>query len=86
MSATSPLRIEAQRVLDELWSEKLLPFQLNVGELTNEERGYTIHFYDSRITTARILLAPGELFKDAVRAAVLDRVRGMSGPLRAKPQ
>jgi len=76
------LEAEAQQVLDELWSEKLIPFSLNVGKITKAPAVYTIHFYDSRIRTASVPLTKGHSFRDMVRSAVLDRVAKMSGPLK----
>jgi hypothetical protein len=76
------LEVEAQQVLDELWKEKLVPFALKVGKLSRDIDGYTIHFYDSRIRTARIPLTKGHSFRDLVRSAVLTRVSKMSGPLK----
>lgn len=78
-----PLTVESevQQVLDELRNEGLLPFALTVGKLTKEADEYTIHFHDSRIRTANIPLIEGQSFRDRVRAAVLERVRRMSGPL-----
>jgi hypothetical protein len=83
MSKT-PLTIEAeaQQVLDELWSEKLLPFKLSVGKITKESGEYTLYFYDSRIRTVHIPLAKGQAFRDMVRSAVLTRVRQASSPLK----
>ncbi|MDQ2977436.1 MAG: hypothetical protein M3R69_18740 [Acidobacteriota bacterium] len=77
------LEAESQQVLDELWTEKLVPFSLNVGKITKEVGEYTIHFYDSRIRTAVIPLTRGHSFRDMVRTAVLARVAHMSGPLAA---
>ena len=76
------LEAEAQQVLDELWSEGLIPFSLNVGKITKATAEYTIHFYDSRLRTARVPLTDGHSFRDMVRQAVLDRVAKMSGPLK----
>jgi len=78
-----PLAIEeeAQQVLDELWSEKLIPFALKVGKITKAPAEYTIHFYDSRIHSACVPLTKDQSFKDMVRSAVLARVAKMSGPL-----
>jgi hypothetical protein len=76
------LEAEAQQVLDELWSEKLIPFKLNVGKITKASAEYTIHFYDSRIRTANVPLTKGHSFREMVRSAVLDRVAKMSGPLK----
>lgn len=79
------LEVEAQQVLDELWSEKLIPFALSVGKITEGTGEYTIHFYDSRIRTASIPVADQTSFKGMVRLAVLARVAQMSGPLTAVP-
>ena len=76
------LEAEVQQVLDELWSEKLTPFPLRVGKITKAPAEYTIHFYDSRILTARVPLTEGHSFRDLVRSAVLARVAEMSGPLK----
>jgi len=75
-------KAEAQQALDELWSEKLIPFQLNVGKITKDQDEYAIHFYDRRMRIAPVPVIDGHLFKEMVRAAVLDRVAKMSGPLR----
>ena len=82
--AREPLTIEAeaQQVLDELLTEKLLPFALNVGKITKGIGEYTIHFYDSRIHSARVPLTEAHSFRDLVRSAVLARVEKMSGPLK----
>jgi len=80
------LEAEAQQVLDELWSEKVLPFELHVGKLTKGMGEYTIHFHDSRIRTARVQLTNGQSFRDMVKDAVLARVAKMSGPLAADHQ
>jgi hypothetical protein len=75
----APLTVEAeaQQVLDELWSEKLIPFALKVGKITKAPAEYTIHFYDSRLRTTRVPLTKGHSFKDMVRSAVLARVAKM---------
>lgn len=76
------IEAEAQEVLDELWSEKLIPFELNIGKITKGIGEYTILFYDSRIHSARVPLTKGLSFRDMVRSAVLARVDQMSGPLK----
>ena len=79
------LKANAQKVLDELWNEQLIPFALTVGKITKDADEYTIHFHDSRIRTARVPLTEGTEglpFEDRVRSAVLDRVAKMSGPLK----
>ena len=75
------LHAEAQQALDELWDEKLIPFKLSVGKLTEGVGEYTIHFYDSRISRAHVPLTEGQSFREMVRSAVLARVQKMSGPL-----
>lgn len=79
---TIPIEVEAQRVLDDLWDEKAVPFPLHVGKLTKADGFYTIHFYDSRIRTADVRLTNGSSFPEMVRAAVLRRVAEMDGPPR----
>jgi hypothetical protein len=74
------IEVEAQQVLDELWSEKLIPFALSVGKITKGPAEFTIHFYDSRIRTAKVHLTEGHSFRDLVRAAVLARVEQMNEP------
>ena len=81
-TAAMTLETDAQLVLDELWNEKLIPFSLNVGKITKGIGAYTIHFYDSRIRTARVPLTERHLFRETVRSTVLDRVTKMSGPLK----
>jgi hypothetical protein len=76
-------KAKAQKVLVALWNEQLIPFELTVGKLTKSGEEYTIHFHDSRIRTAKILVPNDRHFADLVRAAVLDRVGRMSGPLHA---
>jgi hypothetical protein len=76
------LEVEAQRALDELWNEKLIPFKLNVGKISKLSGEYIIHFYDSRIWTAHVPLNKGESWAGMVRSAVLARVAKLSGPLK----
>ena len=78
-----PIEVEAQQVLDELWSEKLIPFALNVVRISKAPGEYTIHFYGSWIRTARITRTRKHSFRDLVRSAVLARVKKkMSQPLK----
>lgn len=76
------LDVEAQEVLDALWTEKLIPFPLHIGKITKEPGTCTIYFYDSRMNSAVVPLTPGLSFRDMVRAAVLLRVEHLSGPLK----
>jgi hypothetical protein len=74
-------KANVQKVLDQLWNEQLVPFALSVGKITKDSDEYTIHFHNSRISTAQVSLSDGQPFTDGVRAAVLDCVAKMSGPL-----
>ena len=83
MTQDLTLEGQVQKVLNQILAEELIPFALNVGKITKAEDAYTVHFYDSRIRTARVPLVKGQILAEAVRSAVLDRVRKMSGPLAA---
>ena len=76
------LETEAQKVLDDLLSEELIPFKLNIGKITKASGCYTIHFHDSRMRTAHVALTPGQSWAEMVRVAVLARVAKLSGPLK----
>jgi hypothetical protein len=80
------IEAEAQEVLNELWSEKLLPFKLLAGKITKEAGEYTLYFYDSRIRDVSIPLSEGQAFRDQVRSAVLTRVRQVIGPSKSSSQ
>ena len=75
-------KANAQKVLDELWNEELIPFALTVGKIAKDNDEYTIHFHDSRIREVCVPLTGGLPFGDMVRSAVLNRVARMSGPLK----
>ncbi|MDQ1707905.1 MAG: hypothetical protein QOJ88_1116 [Pyrinomonadaceae bacterium] len=77
----NPKNIEVQQVLDQLFSDELIPFALSVGKITDDSDGYTIHFHDSRISTAKVVTIQGTSFSETCKAAVLHRVGQMSGPL-----
>lgn len=74
------LEAEAQEVLDELWAEEKTPFHLKVGKLTKGVDEYTLHFHDSRIFTACILMMKEKSFREMVRTCVLDRVAQLPAP------
>jgi hypothetical protein len=77
---------EVQQVLDELLREKLVPFALTAYSIdTNGQGEYFIPFKDSRIHSCRFSVKEGEDFIAVVRAAVLERVSRMDGPLLGKP-
>ena len=76
------LQAEAQQVLDELFNQRLLPFKLcayRIESIGLEE--YRVRFYDSRLRSVAVSWPPDQSFKGAFRAAVLCRVKRVSGPL-----
>ena len=76
------MRLEVQVTLDELFSEHLIPFELTAYQLiTNGNGDYVIPFNDSRIHSCKFSWKEGEDFKEISRAAILNRVNLMSGPL-----
>jgi hypothetical protein len=77
------LTSEAQSVLDNLWTEKLIPFELTahkVESLGMDE--YIIRFHDSRMRSVDVSSKNADSFRNAVRLAVIDRVARMRGPLQ----
>jgi hypothetical protein len=81
---TDPLKLEAQAALDELRQEGQLPFELEARTLVSEGSQYTIHFHDSRLRSITVTWEAGQSFKEIFRAAVLDRVSRLSGPLNRR--
>ena len=79
-------KTEAQQVLDELYSENLVPYKLTayVAEMIGPAT-YVIRFHDSRIHCVDFSCRYEHSFKDALRSAVLAefaRINGrVSGPL-----
>jgi len=77
------LKLEAQSVLEDLWAEKLIPFQLTTHKVESvglEE--YILRFYDTRLHSVDVTWKNHHSFKDAVKVAVLARVARLSGPLK----
>jgi hypothetical protein len=75
------LKLNVQETLDELLSERLIPFALTARTLNPEGFGeYTVPFYDSRIHSIRFSVREGVSFKEAVRATVLNRIKTMGWP------
>jgi len=83
MTQDLTLEAQVQQVINEMLIENLLPFVLNVGKITKDQDRYTIHFYDSRMPTAEVLLTKGESLRNMTRSAVLARVAKISGPLNS---
>jgi hypothetical protein len=76
------LKLKVQETLDELLSERLIPFALTGQRVSQNSIGeYMVPFYDSRLHSVRFCVKVGASFKEVFRAAVLDRVKSMSGPL-----
>jgi hypothetical protein len=77
------MKLRVQQTLDELFNERLLPFELTAYHVNAEEGEYVVPFHDSRIHSIRFSCKNDRRPKEVVRAAVLDRVSKMSGPLKA---
>jgi hypothetical protein len=76
-------QVEIQSMLDDLLSEGMTPFALtNYGVQAEGHGEYLVSFHDSRIRSCRFSWKEGENFKEVFRAAIIDRVNRMSGPLR----
>jgi hypothetical protein len=75
------IRSRVQETLDELLVEHLIPFALTAQKVSGEVPGeYLVPFCDSRIHSFAFSWTEGSSFKEAVRAAVLARVKTMGGP------
>jgi hypothetical protein len=75
-------KVEAQKVLDALVSENLLPFPLTayrVDALGLQQ--YMIIFNDSRIGSVIVTWYEGLDFKDVCRTAILEKVKTYRCPL-----
>jgi hypothetical protein len=84
MLIESDLTSRTQSVLDDLWAEKLIPFQLTAHKVESvglEE--YIVRFCDSRMHSVNLSWKNLHSFEDAIRVAVLDRVARLTGPLKA---
>ena len=81
----NPQELEAQQILNELFTEHLLPFKLYAAkiELTSQDE-YTVRFHDSRLRSVDLSWSSGENFKEIFRTAVLERVKRLSGPVYGK--
>lgn len=75
------IKLRVQETLDELLNERLIPFKLTAYGVSADGPGeYIVPFYDSRIHSVGFSWRHGRPLKEAVRAAVLDRVGRMSCP------
>ena len=76
---------DAQQVLDDLLSQRLIPFSLVAHKVTEESRTeFRIHFYDSRLHSVIVDVGKNISIKDQVRAAVLLRVAKINRPSIAR--
>ena len=77
------IKLTAQETLDELFTESLIPFKLSARAVEAIGlREYIVRFHDSRLRSVDVSWQEGLSFKEVVRAAVLDRVKRMRGPLK----
>jgi hypothetical protein len=73
---------EAQSVLNDLWVESLIPFELTAHKVECIGPGeYIIRFHDSRLRSVDVSWKDTESFNAAVREAILSRAARLSGPL-----
>lgn len=82
VSVATSLTSRAQPVLDRLFNDQLIPFQLTAAKVEclapNE---YIVRFNDSRLRSVDLSWEKGQSFEDVFRASMLDRVTRISGPL-----
>ena len=76
------MKLGAQQVLDELFSEQLIPFKLTAHAVEPMEHDeYRVRFYDSRLHSVWVSWRPGQSFKVLVRDAILDKVSTLSSSM-----
>lgn len=78
---TEGIKLRVQQELDWLLGEHMIPFELTAYLVATNAREHVVRFNDSRIHSFHFCWQEGEDFKAVVRAAILDRVNNMSGPL-----
>lgn len=73
------LRPQAQAVLDNLFRNQVLPFELIATKVeclgSNE---YIVRFFDSRLRSVDVSWKQDQSFEEAFQAAMVDRVRRLS--------
>lgn len=57
---------QVQEMLNEMLSESIILFSLNVGKITKAADSYRIHFYVSRIPTAHVPFIKGQSLAEVV--------------------
>src|SRR5687768_15772022 len=71
---TTYMQLQVQETLDELLSERLIPFKLIAYGVMGDGRGqYVVPFCDSRLHSMTFFWWAGNSLKGAVRAATLER-------------
>lgn len=79
------LRPQAQSVLDKLFKDHVLPFELTATKVEcigpNE---YIVRFYDSRLRSVDVSWKKDQSFADVFQAAMVDRIKRLSGPLTGR--
>lgn len=79
-AAPSSLLSQIQPVLDKLFEDRLMPFQLTAATVKSlGHNEYIIRFHDSRLRSIDISWRPDQSFDDVLRVAVLKRVSRLSG-------
>lgn len=78
---------EAQQVLDELFSERLIPFKLSAHIVEAIGSGeYIVRFNDSRLRSVDLSWQEGQSFKDVFRTAVVERMKRLKALSRGEGQ
>jgi hypothetical protein len=76
------LRPQAQSVLDNLFNDEVLPFELTATKVEcigpNE---YIVRFFDSRLRSVDVSWKKDQSFAEVFQAAMIDRLKRLSGPL-----
>lgn len=71
-----------QETLDQLFRERLIPFELTARNVIENGRGeYEVPLTDNRIHSFSFSWNEGDSFKDVLRAAVSDREKTMIDPV-----
>lgn len=74
------LLIEAQSMLNDLWVESLIPFELTACKVECIGPGeYIIRFHDSRLRSLDVSCKDTESFDAAVREAIVSRAARLRG-------
>ena len=79
------LRPQAQSVLDNLFKDQVLPFELtakNVECIGSNE--YIVRFFDSRLRSVDVSWKKDQSFAEVFQVAMIDRLKRLSGPLASQ--